>query len=139
MEYITFQKQHCEEVLKFWSHIPGIHLHDNGEDSVEGIQAYLNRNEGFSFIAKDEGKIVGAIMCGHDGRRGLIHHLAVDTNYRRQGIGTRLLTMALNQLKEAGITKCALFVLKDNQAGEAFYQSQGWKEEDIVKIYACIL
>jgi ribosomal protein S18 acetylase RimI-like enzyme len=137
--YMPFSKDNCKDVLEFWANIPGIHLHSNGEDSIDGIAAFLERNTGCSFIVKDDNKIIGAIMCGHDGRRGLIHHLAVDTQYRRLGIGKKLMQMSLEQLQNVGIKKCALFVLKGNDIGESFYKSLDWKEENIVKIYAKVI
>lgn len=137
--YQSFFKEDCQEVLDLWSNIPGIHLHNNGEDSIDGITAYLERNPGFSFVAKHNYKIIGAIMCGHDGRRGFIHHLAVDTKFRKSGIGRTLLQMSLEQLQKINIKKCALFVLKENTTGESFYKSLQWHEEDIVKIYAKVL
>lgn len=137
--YKPFYKDDCKDVLEFWTNIPGIFLHNNGEDSIDGITAFLERNKGFSFIAKYNDKIIGAIMCGHDGRRGLIHHLAVDINHRRLGIGKQLIQMSLDQLKVIGIKKCALFVLKGNDTGETFYKSLQWKEEDIIKVYSKVL
>lgn len=93
LENVTYQpfcKEDCQEVLELWGNTPGIHLHNNGEDSIDGITAYLERNPYFSFIAKCNCKIIGAIMCGHDGRRGFIHHLAVDIQFRKIGIGKTL-------------------------------------------------
>lgn len=139
LTYQLFCKEDCKEVLEFWSNIPGIYLHNNGEDSIEGITAFLERNPSCSFTARLDNKIIGAIMCGHDGRRGLIHHLAVDTQYRRLGIGKKLLQLSIEQLQAIGIKKCALFVLNGNNLGEAFYKSLDWKEENIVKIYAKVL
>lgn len=78
-------------------------MHSNGEDSIYGITAYLERNPGFSFVAKYNGKIIGAVMCGHDGRRGLLHHLAVDNQFRKMGIGKTLLQMSLEQLGKINI------------------------------------
>jgi len=137
--YQSFSKEDCQEVLDLWGNIPGIHLHNNGEDSIDGITAYLERNPGFSFIAKHNCKIIGAVMCGHDGRRGFIHHLAVDIEFRKMGIGRNLLQMSLEELRKINIKKCMLFVLKENADGEAFYKSLQWKEENIVKVYAKIL
>lgn len=137
--YRNFYKEDCQQVLDFWSGIPGICLHNNGEDSIDGITAYLERNPSCSYVATINDKIIGAILCGHDGRRGLIHHLGVDIQYRRLGIGKKLMQMSLEQLRTHGIKKCALFVLKDNDIGEAFYKSLQWKEENIVKILAKVL
>lgn len=96
--YRPFLRTDCDEVINLWSKIEGIYLHSNGEDSVEGIKAYLDRNPGFSFVAEHQGHIIGAVLCGHDGRRGFIHHLAVHKNYQRKNIGKTLLTMSLEQL-----------------------------------------
>ena len=74
-----------DQVMALWTDIPGIGLSE--ADSKENISRYLGRNLGMSFLAEKEGQIVGAVLCGHDGRRGYIHHLAVYPNYRRQGIG----------------------------------------------------
>lgn len=137
--YRPFCRDDCREALEFWANVPGVQLHKNGEDSIEGIAAYLERNPGFSFVAVSGGQIVGAILCGHDGRRGIIHHLAVDSRFRRQGIGKRLLRLSVEQLKACNIKKSFLFVLKENDIGEAFYKSLYWREEDGVKIYAKII
>ena len=137
--YRTFTAEDCRKALDFWANAPGVQLHKNGEDTVEGLTAYLKRNPGCSFIAEREGEMVGAILCGHDGRRGIIHHLAVDTRYRRLGIGKKLMRLSLEQLKAEGIKKSLLFVLKENDLGEAFYRSLFWKEEGSVKIYAKVI
>lgn len=137
--YHSFCKDDCQEVLDLWGNIPGILLHINGEDSIDGIIAYLERNPNFSHIAKHNSKIIGTVMCGHDGRRGFIYHLAVDKQFRNMGIGKTLLQMSLEKLKQINIKKCLLFVTKGNTDGEAFYKSLQWQEEDVVKVYAKIL
>ena len=73
-----------------------------------------------------ETQLVGAVLCGHDGRRGYMHHLAVQTAYRRQGIGQALVEHCLARLKAAGIDKCHIFVYSANQAGQAFWKKTGW-------------
>jgi putative acetyltransferase len=137
--YRTFLKEDCKEALAFWANTPGVLLHKNGEDTTEGVVNYLARNPGLSFVAEHDGRIIGAILCGHDGRRGLIHHLAVDPGYRKMGIGKRLVRLATEQLKAQHIKKCFLFVLKENDIGEAFYKSQLWREEYAVKAYSKVL
>ena len=139
ISYDLFTKKECQEVLSLWRNTPGVHLHDNGEDSVEGIIAYLERNPGLSFVARRAGKIVGAVICGHDGRRGIVHHLAVDLQFRKMGIGKTLLQMCIEQLREIKIKKCLLFVLKDNIEAETFYRSLHWQEETIVKVYTTVI
>ena len=79
-----FTVESYEKVLDLWKQCEGIGLSDS--DSKENIQLYLDRNPGMSFIAELNNQLVGAVLSGHDGRRGYIHHLAVSPNYRRQGI-----------------------------------------------------
>lgn len=137
--YRSMNKDDCKAVLKFWAESPGVHLQKNGEDTADGISAFLERNPGFSFIAELDGNIIGAVLCGHDGRRGCIYHLAVDTTYRRSGIGRKLLRLSVEQLKASNIKKGFLCVLKENDIGEAFYKSLYWKEENGVKLFAKVI
>lgn len=102
-----------ESVLNLWMQCEGIGLSDS--DSKENIQSYLNRNPGMSFIAVIDNKIVGAVLAGHDGRRGYIHHLAVLPNHRRQGIGGLLLKNSLSKLKDSGILKCHILLFNNNK------------------------
>lgn len=135
IDYEVLSEDRINEVLQFWSNMEGVHLHSNGEETYDGIKKYLDRNPNCSFVALNHGKIVGAILSGHDGRRGFINHLGVDINFRRKGIATRLLQNVEKNFECLGIKKEALFVLKDNASAQNFYESIGWKEETIVKTY----
>jgi ribosomal protein S18 acetylase RimI-like enzyme len=119
-----FVIQAYDEVYALWQNCAGVGL--SSADSKESIAAYLVRNPGMSFIARDGEKIIGAILCGHDGRRGYIHHLAVRESHRRQGIGRHLVDHALAALQKEGIQKCHLFIFHENESGIAFWQSAGW-------------
>jgi N-acetylglutamate synthase len=114
------------EVIELWRAAEGVGL--SAADEPERIASYLARNPGMSFVARANGKVVGAVICGHDGRRGLLHHLAVQKELRGQGIGAALVDQALAGLKAAGIDKCHLFVFRDNQAGRDFWAHKQWKE-----------
>lgn len=96
------------------------------DDSVEGIDKYLKRNPTTSFVATCEGKVVGCILCGHDGRRGIIQHACVSPDNRRMKIGNRLVELALEALKDEGINKVLLVAFKKNEGGNAFWESQGF-------------
>ncbi|MBP5655683.1 MAG: GNAT family N-acetyltransferase [Clostridiales bacterium] len=96
------------------------------DDSREGIDKYLKRNPATSFVATCEGKVVGVIMCGHDGRRGIIQHTCVAPDYRRYGVGSKLVELALAALKEEGINKVLLVAFKKNEGGNSFWESQGF-------------
>ena len=96
------------------------------DDSPEGIEKYLKRNPTTSFVATCDGKVVGVILCGHDGRRGIIQHACVSPDYRRLGIGNKLVELALGALKEEGINKVLLVAFKKNEGGNAFWEAQGF-------------
>ena len=114
-----------EAAYALWEKTPGIGLSD--ADSRENIDIYLQRNPGFSFIALSENKLVGAVLCGHDGRRGYLHHLVVDERYQKQQVGKLLVENCMNALEQLGIKKCHIFVYRDNEAGKAFWEHIGWK------------
>lgn len=111
-------------VMQLWRNTEGVGL--SNSDSKENIDYYLRRNPGLSLIATLDDTIVGAILCGHDGRRGYIHHLAVYKSFRRHGIGTSLVDCCLEKLNKVGIEKCHLFVFDINDEGIAFWEGTGW-------------
>lgn len=96
------------------------------DDSREGIERFLRRNPETVFIAVEDGEVEGVILGGHDGRRGFIHHMAVREKCRRTGLGTKLLDTCLEAMKREQISKVALLVFKYNDAGNAFWEAQGF-------------
>lgn len=126
--------ENYSEIYEMWSSIPGIGLSDS--DSKESILRYLERNPNLSFVYYHDYKIVGAILCGHDGRRGYIHHTCVLPEYRGQNIGRILVEKALEELKHQGIDKCHLFVFCDNILGNNFWNRLGWKKRSDLLIYS---
>ena len=113
-------------VIALWKASEGIGL--SADDTREGIALYLEKNPGYSFTAWVDGQLVGAVLCGHDSRRGYLHHLAVSKDYRHRGIGKVLTERCMQALKEAGITKCHIFVFRDNYNAIAFWKKIGWVE-----------
>jgi putative acetyltransferase len=113
-----------DEVLRLWQSAEGVGL--NESDTRSAIVLYLKRNRGMSFVAREGKQIVGAVLCGHDGRRGYLHHLAVAPAQRRQGLGTKLVDRCLAELKKAGILKCNIFLYANNKQGEKFWRRNGW-------------
>jgi len=99
---------------------------NNKDDSREGIDKYLKRNPKTSFVATCDNIVVGVILCGHDGRRGIIQHACVSPDYRRYGIGSKLVELALEALKAEGINKVLLVAFKKNEGGNAFWEAQGF-------------
>lgn len=96
------------------------------DDSREGIDRYMKRNPNTCFAAVSEGKIIGVILTGHDGRRAIVHHLCVHPDFRRMGIAETLVSTAEKALKEEGIQKVFGLVFKDNDPANAFWESQGY-------------
>lgn len=121
-----------EGVYDLWMHTPGMGLNTT-DDSRDGIEKYLRRNPTSSFVAEYDGKIVGVIMAGHDGRRGYIHHLAVALDYRKQGIAKMLVDHGMSALDAEGINKVALVAFSTNEIGNGFWESIGFTQrEDLV-------
>jgi ribosomal protein S18 acetylase RimI-like enzyme len=116
-----------------WLQTEGMALSE--ADSEEAIAGYLKRNPGFSFVCELDGRIVGTILCGHDGRRGYVYHAAVHPELRGRGVGKELVSRSLARLGEAGITKCHLFVLENNEIGLRFWQRAGWQKRS--GFYVC--
>lgn len=112
LEVMTIQ--HYTDVHALWSRTPGLGLHLI-EDSLEGISIFLNRNPDTCFIAQEDGKLIGTILAGHDGRRGYLYHLAIDPAYRKKGFGRQLTEQALAALKKLGIQKVALVAFADKK------------------------
>ena len=111
-------------VLRLWQDTEGVGL--NESDRHENIVLFLARNPGLSRVATDEAQIVGAVLCGHDGRRGYLHHLAVAQTHRKLGLGRQLVEACLADLAQQGISKCNIFLFADNAAGELFWRHNGW-------------
>ena len=114
-----------EQVYSLWLTTPNMGL-NNIDDSKEGIQKYLLRNPNTCFVAEQDGKLVGVILSGHDGRRGYIHHTAVSQNYQRNGIGAGLVNTAMSALEQEGVTKVALVVFEKNESGNLFWADIGF-------------
>jgi ribosomal protein S18 acetylase RimI-like enzyme len=131
MEVTEMTIEDYEGVLALWKSCAdeGICL-DDDVDSRSGIAAYLKRNSGMSFVARRKSRLVGAVLCGTDGRRGYLNHLAVDKASRSNGIGKALVERALSALEQQGINKCHIFVLNTNTAGQAFWSHMGWVLRD---------
>ena len=128
------QKGDYRQILILWQRTSGLGLSD--ADSQEGICSFLDRNPGFSFVCEENGLILGTILCGHDGRRGYLYHLAVDEAYRKQGIGLTLTDMSLHALRQCGIAKCHLFVYRDNYSAELFYEKNRWQKRTTLDIFS---
>ncbi len=105
-------------------------------DEAEAIQRFLERNPGLSVVAESAGKLIGAALCGHDGRRGFIYHLAVDHGFRGQGLGRRQVEFCLAGLRGHGLTRCHLVAYQANAEGRAFWRHLGFRERSELQLYS---
>ena len=121
--------------VQLWQITEGIGLSES--DSPENMAAYLKRNPGMSFAAVSGEALIGAVLSGTDGRRGYLHHLAVDPAWRGLGIGRQLVAHCLQALRRAGLPKCHLFLFRANRSGRQFWEHIGWSlrsDLDVVSI-----
>ena len=121
-----------DEVIALWQATEGVGLSEG--DTKDDLVAFLARNPGLSLVARHDGRIVGAVLSGHDGRRGCLYHLAVATPYRHQGIGRTLVETCVQRLASFGIRKCNIFLYNHNKIGQRFWNRNGWKERTDLKI-----
>ncbi len=113
--------------LELWARADGVEVAEG--DSPAELERYLRRNPGLGSVAlSPDGALVGAVLCGHDGRRGLIYHLAVAPEHRGRGVGRALMQRSLGALKAEGITRALLLVATDNAGGQRFWLREGWEE-----------
>lgn len=115
-----------DEVIALWSTTPGVGL--NESDTRPAVADYLVRNPGLSQVARlADGRLIAAVLCGHDGRRGYLHHLAVVQELQRRGIGRSMVQRCLEMLANQGITRCNIFLYADNGAGRVFWDRLGYR------------
>ena len=120
-----------DSVFALWKTIKGFGIR-SVDDSKEGIHRFLKWNPGLSVVAEEDGEIIGAILCGSDGRRGCLYHVCVHKDYRRQGVGKNMVIWCMEKLKELQINKVSLIAFTQNDIGNAFWKEIGWtKREDL--------
>ena len=117
-----------EAAVELWKRVEGLDIAEG--DDRESIRRFLGQNRGLSRVATDGSTIVGAALCGHDGRRGYIYHLAVDPAYQGRQLGKRLVEECLAGLRRAGLERANILVAKDNPRGRDFWRRTGWEELD---------
>jgi N-acetylglutamate synthase len=115
-----------DAAIELWKRVEGVEIAEG--DSREEVAQYILRNPGLSRVATDGPAVVGVALCGHDGRRGLIYHLAVDPVCQRLGLGKLLVDECLRGLRSAGIKRALILVADDNADGRSFWRSRGWED-----------
>ncbi len=123
-----FAMEDYDSAIALWTGVEGVEICEG--DSREEVTEYLKRNPGLSRVAEAAGRLVGVAMCGHDGRRGWIYHLAVAPEYRGRNLGRRLLDDCVDGLRKAGLKRAIILVAGDNPAGHEFWLRNGWEDID---------
>lgn len=127
-----------EQVHDLWLRIQGFGIRSL-DDSREGVERFLKRNPTTSVVAEQNGRVVGTILCGHDGRTGFFYHVCVAKDYRNRGIGHRMAHFAMRALQAEGINKVSLVAFKTNKAGNEFWHKVGWTERQDMNYYDFVL
>lgn len=123
------------QLLALWQRTPGIRL--RAEDAFEPFCAYLARNPELSLVGEIEGQVMASLLIGHDGRRGYLQHLVVDSVWRGRGLARDLLAQGLARLAALGINKSHVFVLSDAPQAVGFWQrQQGWQARDDIQVFS---
>jgi len=123
-----------QPVYDLWSSIEkGVHV--GRSDSPTEIEKKFSHDPDLFLVAECEDRLIGSVIGGYDGRRGLIYHLAVSANFRGQGIGSKLMDEVESRLRDKGCLKCYLLVTNDNREVEDYYRNRGWRHMDSVRIF----
>ena len=131
VEIRTMTTDDYDGVKDLWMTIKGFAIRSI-DDSREGVTRFLKRNPATSVVAVMDGRIIGSILCGHDGRRGCFYHVCVHPEHRRMGVGKSMVVFAMNALKDEHINKVSLIAFTVNDIGNAFWKTIGWtKREDL--------
>jgi N-acetylglutamate synthase len=126
IEIREFSINDYDAAIQLWQRVEGLEIAEG--DDRKGIAQFLARNQGLSRVATDGSAIVGVVLCGHDGRRGHIYHLAVDPAYQGRGLGKRLLDESLADLRRTGVKRVIIMVADDNASGRQFWKRSGFEE-----------
>lgn len=130
----VMQIEDYENVYKLWMTIDGFGIRTI-DDSKEGVARFLKRNPDTSVVAETDGKIVGAILCGHDGRRGCLYHVCVHKDYRKHGIGKAMVVFCMKALQAEEINKVSLIAFQSNEVGNKFWRRVGWTFREDLNYY----
>jgi ribosomal protein S18 acetylase RimI-like enzyme len=108
-------------------------VHVGRSDAPEEIAKKISRDPDLFLVAEEDGRVIGSVLGGYDGRRGLLYHLAVAKDSRQHGLGSQLLDEVEARLRDKGCLKCYLMVTLDNPEVESFYEKRGWHFMDYVR------
>ena len=138
MQIRVMTTEDYKAVHALWMTIKGFAIR-SVDDSREGVERFIKRNPDTSVVAEEDGQIVGAILCGHDGRRGCLYHVCVHPDHRRRGIGKSMVVFCMNALKKEKINKVSLIAFTANDVGNAFWRTIGWTRREDLNYYDFVL
>lgn len=130
VQILPMREEDYDAVRALWMTIRGFGIRAL-DDSREDVARFIHRNPTTSVVAVVDGRIVGSILCGSDGRQGALYHVCVAREYRRRHIGTRMVGYCMTRLREMGINKVSLIAFASNDVGNAFWRQIGWKKSDV--------
>ncbi len=134
----TMAIEDYEGVYGLWMSIKGFAMRSI-DDSKEGVARFLLRNPDTSVVAVEDGRIIGAILCGHDGRRGCLYHVCVRQECRMRGVGKAMVVYCMEKLKAEQISKVSLIAFTANDVGNAFWRRIGWTKREDLNYYDFVL
>lgn len=134
----TMTIEDYEGVYALWMSIKGFAIRSI-DDSREGVARFLLRNPDTSVVAEEDGRIIGAILCGHDGRRGCLYHVCVRQECRMRGVGKAMVVFCMEKLKAEQISKVSLIAFTVNDVGNAFWRRIGWTKREDLNYYDFVL
>jgi ribosomal protein S18 acetylase RimI-like enzyme len=126
IETRAFRMDDYDAAIALWSRVEGVEVAEG--DTREEIARFVQRNPALSRVATDGSTLVAVALCGHDGRRGYIYHLAVDPASRRRRLGKRLVDECLKGLRAAGLKRVIILVASDNPRGLSFWRNLEWED-----------
>lgn len=134
MNIRTMKLKDYDQVYKLWSGISGFGIR-TVDDSKEGVERFIKRNPGISVVAEDSETIIGAVLGGHDGRRGFLYHVCVTKEYRKHGVGRMMVAEVIKRLKEEGINGINLVAFRSNEVGNEFWKNENWTIREDLNYY----
>lgn len=137
LHYRLLDRGDIDAAIRLWRTTDGVGL--SGADEPPELERFLEANDGLCWCAVTGERLVGTVLCGTDGRRGYLYHLAVDEAEQRAGVGRELVGRALDAARARGIAKCHAMVFAENEAGRAFWHRLGWSLRDDLVVYSCDL
>ena len=138
MQIRTMTPADYDAVYALWLASPEMELNDV-DDSREGVERFLRRNPDTAWVAEADGRVVGVLLAGTDGRRGYIYHAGVLRECRGQGIGSALVETALAKLRSMLLTKIGILVFTDNAAGLRFWGKFGFVHREDLAYCSCVV